>query len=328
MNFTARYASGFLWLGYIRLCSRLSKKSMSFRVTTILSIAVTLVLWASGFTAIGVALKSYSPFHIALLRFLIASVVLLLLTSFRTVRRPRRQDLFRIFLTGFFGIAAYNIALNYGKQFVTASAASFVVNTVPIFTTLFSIAFLRERIPLISWLGMALSFVGVSIIAIGESGLDLNRGALILVGTAVCQSLYFIIQKPLLLRYTSFEAVCYAIWIGMLCMLVFLPGLLPELRQASPAATGAVLYLGFFPSVAGYLCWSYVLSQLSASRAANFLYLVPALALLIAYVWLHELPTGISLAGGLLALGGVVVVNISKKLPVRGGTSGFFRVKS
>lgn len=119
---------------------------------------------------------------------------------------------------------------------------------------------------------------------IGESGLDLNRGALILVGTALCQSLYFITQKPLLLRYTSFEVVCYAIWIGTLCMLAFLPGLLPELRQASVAvaATGAVLYLGFFPSVAGYLCWSYVLSQLSASKAANFLYLIPALALLIA----------------------------------------------
>lgn len=289
---------------------------MSLRWKTILSVITTLILWASGFIAIGIALKNYSPLHIALFRFLIASVTLLLMTVFYPVRWPLRQDLLRIFLTGFFGIAAYNISLNYGKQFVTASAASFVVNTVPIFTTLLSTVFLRERTSLISWFGIVLSFIGVSVIGVGESGLHLNMGALILLGTAICQSLYFIIQRSLLLRYTSFEVVCYAIWVGTLCMFVFLPSLLAEARQASLMTTGAIIYLGLFPSVAGYLCWSNVLSKLPASKAANFLYLIPGLTILLAYIWLRELPTTTSLVGGLLALGGVIVVNVMNSFPI------------
>ena len=274
-----------------------------------LAITTTLVLWASGFAAIGAALHGYSPIHIALLRFLLASVILAAVAVGRRVQRPQRADWLRISAVGLLGIALYNVSLNYGKQFVTAGTASFIVNTVPIFTTLLSVAFLGERLRGLGWLGMGLSFAGVSVLALGGKGLHLNPGALVLVGAAICQSLYFVLQKPLLQRYSPFELVCYAIWGGTGCMCVFLPGLVGEMGRASVSASLAVGYLGVFPSVAGYLCWSFVLARLPASRAATFLYLVPGLAMLIAYGWLREVPTAISLVGGALALAGVVVVN-------------------
>jgi drug/metabolite transporter (DMT)-like permease len=70
-----------------------------------------------------------------------------------------------------------------------------------------------------------------------------------------------------------------------------------------------VIYLGIFPGALGYVCWAYVLSRLPAARAGVFLYLVPAFALLIAWLWLGEQPAAQALLGGALVVAGVVVVN-------------------
>jgi drug/metabolite transporter (DMT)-like permease len=70
-----------------------------------------------------------------------------------------------------------------------------------------------------------------------------------------------------------------------------------------------VLYLGVFPSALAYITWAKVLARVPASMAASFLYLVSPLTILIAWAWLGEAPTPISLAGGVLALLGVAIVS-------------------
>lgn len=274
------------------------------RHKTAIALGATLLLWASAFAGIRAGLRGYSPFHLAVGRFLVASFVLALMAILKRTQLPALTDLLRIFLTGFFGIAAYNVALNYGELTVTAGGASFIVNTVPIFTTLLSILFLHERIQAFGWLGMIVSFAGVSLIAVAESGgLQFNNGALLVLCAAVFQSLYFVLQKPLLKKYGVFAVVCYSIWVGTLCLLIFLPGLSRAIKNASPAATLAVLYLGVFPAAFAYFCWSFVLSKVPASRASAFLYLVPAISIVIGYVWLKEVPARLSLIGGCMALG-------------------------
>jgi hypothetical protein len=64
-----------------------------------------------------------------------------------------------------------------------------------------------------------------------------------------------------------------------------------------------------FSGAIGYVSWAYALAHIPASRAASFLYLVPLLALGIAWVWLGELPPLLALPGGALVLAGVMVVN-------------------
>ena len=274
-----------------------------------LAIATTLLFWASAFAAIGVALEGYTPGQIGFSRFFVASVLMAGFALAGKIRRPDRADLPRIIVVALLGIPAYNLLLNYGKQTVTAGSASFIVNIGPVFAALFSTWLLRERVRPWAWAGMAVSLAGVGIIAFGEHGLSLGLGTVLLLGAAVAQSLYFVVQKPLLARYSAKEIVAYSFWLGP-AVLAFTAGGLPDAGAHAPArATGVLLYLGVFPSFLGFICWSYVLARLPASHAASLLYLIPAVTIGIAYFWLHELPRPVALSGGGLCLLGVVVVN-------------------
>jgi drug/metabolite transporter (DMT)-like permease len=157
---------------------------------------------------------------------------------------------------------------------------------------------------------MLFSFCGVNLIAFGEGGaLKFEIGAIYVFAAAVCTSIYFVIQKPLLARYGSFEMTSYSIWVGTAVMLPCFPGLAGAIGSARVASTLTVIYLGVFPAALAYFFWSYVLARFPASRSVSFLYLVPVVATLLAYLWLGEVPSPLSITGGCFSLTGVVILN-------------------
>lgn len=287
-------------------------------VRTAVALLVTIIAFSSAFAAGRAALKSYSPEHVAVLRFLIAAVVLLGLALVTRMPVPSRRDLPRIAAMGFSGFAFYNIVLNLGQRTVSAGASSLIVNISPVLVALLAGYFFHERLTRWAWIGFGICFSGVTLIAISTGqGLRFSPGVFPLLLAACGLAVYSVGQKTLLRRYSPLQFITYAIISAALMLLIFLPGLPEAVASASTEATLSVVYLGVVTSVIGYGSWSYVLSRMPASRAGSFLYFNPAVATLVAWVWLGETPAPLMLVGGALVLAGVIVVNTRGRAPAR-----------
>jgi drug/metabolite transporter (DMT)-like permease len=278
------------------------------------ALVITTVFWASAFAGIRAGLDAYGPGQVALFRFLVASAVLAAYAALARMRLPERRDLPAVFLAGLLAFAVYHVALNYGEVTVSAGSASILIATAPVFTALLAVAFLGERLRALGWFGMGVSFLGSAMISLGEGeGLRLDPNAALILLAALSTSIYFVLQKPYLEKYGALAFTTYAIWAGTLLTLVYLPGLLSEVQTAPLGTTLAMVYLGVFPTAIAYATYAYAFSRIPAARAASFLYVIPVMAYVIAWLWLGEIPTSLSVVGGVVTLAGVLLVNIRRR---------------
>ncbi|PFQ44545.1 EamA family transporter [Bacillus cereus] len=284
-------------------------KKWDFRI--ICAHAFTIIIWGTAFPAIRMGLESYTPEHLTLLRLLIASSILLLFSFIYKLRLPDLKDIPAIFIFGALGFTIYHIALNYGEKTVNAGSASLIVSVTPIVTAILASVFLNEKMKLNGWIGSVISFIGIALISFSQGdSIQLNSGGLFVLLAAVSESLFFVFQKSYLKKYGFLPFTVYTILSSTICMLIFSPGVYQEILASPIEVNLSVIYLGVFPTVLPYIALAYIISRAGASEATSSLYLTPVTACFVAWIWLGEVPTFVSIIGGGITILGIVIVHI------------------
>ena len=273
------------------------------------ALAVVVVVWASSFPMIRLALDGYGPFELAFLRYLIAALALLVYARASRLPLPRLPDAIRIAGLGLVGMAAYGVLLGYGQKTIPAGAASLLISSSPVWMVVFAALFSGERPGTAAIGSMLLSFGGAALIATAHGDVGFNVDGLAVVAAAMAGAAYSVFLRPYTARYGALAVTLVAMSGSALALLPLNGHIIDTLRAAPPSSTAAVVYLGVLPGVVGYGAWAYATARASAAAAGVALYLVPVVAMGLSYLLLGEVPSALSLLGGALVLGGVFAVH-------------------
>lgn len=276
--------------------------------------AVTVLLWASAFVAIRHVGTEFSAGSLSLARLLIGSAflgaVLFLRPKQQTaVRRwPGKRDWPPLLACGLLWFGVYNLTLNEAERRLDAGTAAMLVHIAPLLIALLAGLTLGEGFPRQLVIGGLVAFGGVVLIGTSTStGRAETWGVILCVTAAISYAVGVVTQKPLLSRLPAAEVTWLACTIGAVVCLPFAPTLIDEVQTASAATIWWVIYLGAFPTALGFTTWAFALRRTSAGRMGATTYLVPVVAIGLAWLFLGETPAGLALAGGALCLVGVAI---------------------
>lgn len=167
------------------------------------------------------------------------------------------------------------------------------------------------------WIGGVISFIGIAFISFSQGVLfNLIAGIIYIISSRFRKPI-FRFSNSVLKKYGFLPFTIYTILSSTVCMLIFLPGMYQEILVAPLEVNLSVIYLGLFPTVLPYIALAYIISHTGASEATSSLYLTPVIACFIAWVWLGEVPTFISVVGGVITILGVLIAHVSLKKDIR-----------
>ncbi len=273
----------------------------------------TVVVWAANYPLAKFALSGLHPFVFNAIRYVTATLVLLLVVAVNRVSlRIKPGDASRLLGVGMIGSVIYQVVFIIGLAMSTAGNAAVILSTSPLWTVILHARMHREKLPTVVWSGTVLSLAGVILIIVGSGqkvgfGSGQFAGECILLVAAVLWGLNTNLQKPLLLHYSATQLTSIMLAVGGVGLSLIAIPFLPEAFEHVPGWPFllAALLSGAFSIGIGTLLWSFGVKILGPSKTANFNNLVPVLAFVISYFTLHEEVATVQFVGVAITITGV-----------------------
>lgn len=273
----------------------------------------TAFIWGLSFLSIKSAVVVIPPVSLGLIRFIIASIVLVAVFAFKR-RRPRLElrDLPAMAGAGLVGVTLYFLGENNGVLLLSASEASIIVGTIPVVTMLAERVFMRTATSPAQYAGAALSAAGVTLIVIESLRLSPSPLGYLYMGMAALSWVaYAFMTKPLAAKYDALEVTFWQTLFGALGFIPFVFGESVDWSLVTPVIAVNVLYLGVFCSAIGYLFYIVSVDALGPGVSSVFINLIPVVSVAASFFILGERLSPMQLAGGAAAVAGVYLASLA-----------------
>ena len=281
-------------------------------------LVLTAIFWGGTFVAARVVAQDVGPFSASFLRFFTASLFLIVIIIMKEGRLPRlrRHQVIPVVLLGMTGVFAYNVFFFLGMQTIAAGRASLIVATNPIFISLLSALFFRQRLDAKKVAGIFLCLTGATLVISRGDPLSIFTGGvgwgdLYILGCVASWVSYSLIGKVIMKDFSPLAAVTYSCLIGGAALLVpaCLEGLSGRIGGFYPEDWIGILYLGFFGTVLGFFWYYEGIRAIGPSRASVFINFVPVSGVFFGWLMLDEAVNLSLLAGAALVMAGVYLTN-------------------
>jgi drug/metabolite transporter (DMT)-like permease len=264
------------------------------------------------------AARALDPATLLLFRASIAAISLMLVVGFQ----QRTWNLFRGLSRAEYGrllaLGVLNIVINQflyleGLRLTTPANSALLYALTPAIVFVFALRAHWERLNWKKIAGILVAFVGTAILMF-EHGASFasehTQGDIMIFVAVLAWSLFTLLGKPLIVKYGALRVTALHMTVGAI---LYLPIGLWNFHPESVATYSSqiwleIFYLGLFASCVNYVLWYYALGKLDTSKVAIFQNLQPVLTTILALSLGRAELTGELIAGGALALGGVLLV--------------------
>jgi drug/metabolite transporter (DMT)-like permease len=284
------------------------------RVKDWLALLGTILAWAITFHVAKHVVALMPPLAGASWRFIIASLFLIPVVSFREAWdwAALRRNRWALLFLGTVGIAGFQLGMFYGLMTSSATNAALIMALSPALTVTLVAVLERRGISLLRAAGLVLGLVGVTVVATRGSwaqllALQFGRGDLWMFMAACTWSIYSVVLRRYVHGLSVLQLSASTILICAVGLVLVAAALTPSQLQLPPTATwGSLLFMGIVGSGFAYLWWNQGVIKMGAARASTFMNLTPLFTMLIG-VTLGEPVSFAQLAGGALIIGGVLM---------------------
>ncbi len=283
-----------------------------------LKLFLAALFWGGTFVAARVVAQHVGPYSASFLRFFTASAFLIALLILKEGRIPRlkRHQVIPAVLLGMTGVFAYNVFFFLGMKTISAGRASLITATTPVFISLLSSLFFRERLDCRKAAGILVCLTGATIVISRGDPLSqftggVGWGEVYIFGCVASWVAYSLVGKVVMKDFSALAAVTYSCLIGGAALFVpacgeDLPGLIGGF---SPGDWTGIVYLGFFGTVLGFLWYYEGIEKVGPARASVFINFVPVSGVFFGWLILGEAINLSLIAGAVLVLAGVMLTN-------------------
>jgi drug/metabolite transporter (DMT)-like permease len=293
---------------------------MNSRTKAHLAVLGTNVFFAANFTLVKMISPSLiKPFGLNIFRVGISLILFWILWALgKEKRRIRKEDIGRFVLCALTGVAINQMLFVKGLTLTSTIHASLLMLTTPILITIFAWWVLKEKLTIYNATGLFAGIAGATILVLAKESnvhaADYLTGDILIIVNAISYSLYFILVKPLMNRYSALEVVRWVFTFGFFLILPF------GFTQAAetPFAifnTNDYLILSAIVVTGTFLAYyfnAYGIRHLGAGTTGAYIYTQPVFAVLIASSVLGEDLTGRKILAALLIFAGVFLVGFKK----------------
>jgi drug/metabolite transporter (DMT)-like permease len=272
------------------------------------------LLWASSFSVTKVGLRYIDPYSFVLLRFILASAVLLVVVLLAGQGRylgAYLRDRYAVLL-------GVTLAASFGLQFrgqaeTSAANAAIIINASVVLVAPLGLLFLGESIGYRAITALCVGMLGVYLVAgVGKEGLGEGGtlvGNLLVAGSSLAYALYVVFTKMAVSR-RDFREVPLVASIFLWALPVFFVASLPNLTSGLEIETNAWLaagYLAVFCSVIPFILYTAAIKHISALTSAIVLLAELVFGVILAIVFLSESLAAAGWIGCGLILAGIFI---------------------